>query len=52
MAQLNYEIPDELHKALKVKAAQEGVTLKDLITFYLAYAEDQSPSVEAIRTNV
>jgi predicted HicB family RNase H-like nuclease len=31
MATLNYEIPDDLHRALKVQAATEGITLKDLI---------------------
>ena len=28
---VNYEIPDDLHRALKVRAAEEGVTLKALI---------------------
>jgi len=28
---INYELPDELHKALKVRAAEEGITLKELI---------------------
>lgn len=28
---INYEIPDDLHRALKVRAAEEGVTLKQLI---------------------
>lgn len=31
MAILHYDIPDDLHRALKVRAAQEGVTLKALI---------------------
>lgn len=28
---INYEIPEELHRALKVKAAEEGKTLKQVI---------------------
>ena len=28
---INYEIPDDLHRALKIRAAEEGVTLKELI---------------------
>jgi plasmid stability protein len=32
---INYPIPDSLHQALKVRAAQKGVTLKDLIIGYL-----------------
>lgn len=28
MAQLNYEIPDELHRLLKMEAAERGLTLK------------------------
>jgi predicted HicB family RNase H-like nuclease len=28
---VNYTIPDDLHRALKVKAAQEGKTLKQVI---------------------
>lgn len=31
MANINIEIPDELHKELKLKAVEKGVTLKDLI---------------------
>lgn len=29
------EIPDELMKAVKVRAAQEGVTMKELILRYI-----------------
>lgn len=36
MVSINYEIPEDLHRALKVRAAEEGVTLKDLILRYLA----------------
>lgn len=28
---INYELPDDLHRALKIRAAEEGVTLKELI---------------------
>jgi predicted HicB family RNase H-like nuclease len=28
---INYEIPKDLHRALKIKAAEEGKTLKALI---------------------
>lgn len=31
MAQLNYGIPDDLHRALKILAAERRMTLKDLI---------------------
>lgn len=31
MATLNYEIPDDLHRQLKAKAALEGLTLKQLV---------------------
>lgn len=31
MGHINYDIPEDLHRALKVRAAQEGVTLKELI---------------------
>ncbi len=45
---INYEIPDDLHRALKVRAAEWDMTLKALITKYLMegvggqYAVDQS----------
>ena len=35
---INYDIPDELHRALKVRAAEEGVSLKDLLIRLLAEA--------------
>ncbi len=31
MPNINYSLDDDLHRALKVRAAQEGVTLKELI---------------------
>lgn len=37
MAQLNYEIPDGLHRDLKMEAARSGVTLKSLIISFLNY---------------
>jgi plasmid stability protein len=36
MVNLNYEIPDELHRQLKVRAAEEGITLKELVIRLLA----------------
>lgn len=35
---INYTIPDDLHQALKVRAAQEGITLKALIIRLLTEA--------------
>lgn len=35
MANINIEIPDDLHKELKVDAARKDTTLKELITFIL-----------------
>jgi predicted HicB family RNase H-like nuclease len=31
MVSMNYEIPDELHRAVKVLAAQRGMTVKALL---------------------
>ncbi len=28
---INYEIPDDLHRALKMQAASESITLRELI---------------------
>lgn len=28
---VNYQIPDDLHRALKIRAAELGITLKQLI---------------------
>lgn len=28
---INYELPDDLHRALKIRAAELGITLKELI---------------------
>lgn len=28
---INYELPEDLHRALKVRAAEEGKTLKQVI---------------------
>jgi plasmid stability protein len=32
---INYELPAELHRALKIRAAERGITLKDLVVRYL-----------------
>ncbi len=37
---LNYRIPDDLHRALKILCAQEGITLKTLIERMLRAAVD------------
>jgi len=29
------EIPEELHRKLKVKSAQDGITIKELVTIQL-----------------
>ena len=31
MANINLEIPDDLHKALKIEAAMQDITLKEFI---------------------
>lgn len=36
MAHINYEIPEPLHRALKMEAASRGVTLRKLIILLLA----------------
>lgn len=40
---VNYKIPDDLHRALKIRAAEEGVTLKDLIIRLLTEAVQSKP---------
>ena len=54
---INIELPEELHTALKVRAAVEGITLKQLIInilktdlwlFYQAITKHQSQATEAI----
>jgi predicted HicB family RNase H-like nuclease len=47
--QLNYRIPDDLHRALKVRAAQEGVTLKALVIRLLSEAVGMSRIMEGAR---
>ena len=37
---INYELPDALHRALKVRAAEYGITLKQLIIDILTEAVD------------
>lgn len=41
---VNYELPDDLHRALKIRAAEEGVTLKELVIKYLAEGVEKSES--------
>jgi len=36
MAQIRYEIPDAIHRALKARAAMEGVTIRELLTRLIA----------------
>ncbi len=36
MVNVNIEIPDELHRRLKLAAVTDGVTLKDLVATLLA----------------
>lgn len=43
MAILHYDIPDDLHRALKVRAAQEGKTLKALLIEILVSAVGEKP---------
>jgi predicted HicB family RNase H-like nuclease len=40
MANINIEIPDDLHKELKINAAEKDSTLKELI---IAILEQQCP---------
>lgn len=40
MVNLNIELPDEVHKSLKVQAINEDKTLKELIVLKLASALD------------
>lgn len=41
---IHYELPDDLHRALKVRAAQEGITLKELIIRLLTAGLEDSDS--------
>jgi predicted HicB family RNase H-like nuclease len=38
MAQIRYEIPDNVHRALKAEAARRGIALKELIVLVLTEA--------------
>jgi predicted HicB family RNase H-like nuclease len=38
MARIHYEVPDELHRQAKARAALNGVTLKDFVIDALAEA--------------
>ena len=35
MGRIHYVIPDELHQALRVRAAQENVTIKELLIRFI-----------------
>ena len=39
MPHINYEIPDDLHRALKIEAAKRGITLKALIIELLSLVD-------------
>ena len=39
MVNVNIEIPDDLHKRLRLAAAMQGTTLKDLVTQLLSDGE-------------
>ena len=41
---LNYPIPDDLHRALKIRAAEEGITLKALVVRLLSEGVSLVPS--------
>lgn len=43
MAIIHYEIPDELHRELKIRAAQEGTTLKALLIRLLEEGLSRGP---------
>ena len=47
---INYPIPDGLHRQLKIRAAELGITLKELIVVYLALAlyEDDFDTAEQL----
>jgi plasmid stability protein len=44
MGQIRYEIPDDLHRALKSRAALEGVTVKELLIRLLSEALGEGDS--------
>lgn len=44
------ELPDDLFKAMKVRAAMEGRSMKDLITGMLRQALQGKPAPSAMRT--
>lgn len=41
MARVHYEIPDDLHRRAKARAAMDGKTLKDFLIEALTAAVDQ-----------
>lgn len=44
---INYEVPDELHRRLKVAAAERGMTLKALIIELLESALDAALGLDS-----
>jgi predicted HicB family RNase H-like nuclease len=42
---IRYDIPEDLHRALKVRAAEKGVSLKDLIIQLLNEALESDKAV-------
>jgi plasmid stability protein len=42
---IRYDIPDDVHKALKVRAAREGLSLKDLVIQILTEAAQADKAV-------
>lgn len=45
------DLPDELFRQLKSKAALEGVTLKDLLTTYITRCLGETPAAAPQRTD-
>lgn len=41
MGQIRQEIPEDLHRWLRIKAAEEGVSLKDLLVRLLQEAKER-----------
>lgn len=51
MVNVNIEIPPELHKRLKVAAATDDMTLKDLVITLLAGDVPQTPATQPSHTH-
>ena len=48
MGQINIALPEELHRSLKVAAAQRGVTLKQLVVERVVSFVDRSSSSRSL----